>query len=68
MRPCHRVAPFQWLTKRSTNGHRETAKVREVMDAAFDYRFNDAAQALYAYVWGKVRLVRGTVKTAVERR
>ena len=33
----------------------ETAKVREVVDAAFDtYRFNDAAQALYAYVWGKV--------------
>jgi len=33
----------------------ETAKVREVVDAAFDtYRFNDAAQALYAFVWGKV--------------
>jgi len=33
----------------------ETAKVREVVDATFDtYRFNDAAQALYAYVWGKV--------------
>jgi valyl-tRNA synthetase len=33
----------------------ETAKVREVVDAAFDtYRFNDAAQALYAYIWGKV--------------
>lgn len=33
----------------------ETAKVREVVDAAFvTYRFNDAAQALYAYVWGKV--------------
>jgi len=33
----------------------ETAKVRKVVDAAFDtYRFNDAAQALYAYVWGKV--------------
>lgn len=33
----------------------ETAKVREVVDAAFDtYRFNDTAQALYAYVWGKV--------------
>ena len=33
----------------------ETAKVRELVDAAFDtYRFNDAAQALYAYVWGKV--------------
>jgi valyl-tRNA synthetase len=33
----------------------ETAKVRKVVDAAFEtYRFNDAAQALYAYVWGKV--------------
>ncbi|MFC5739503.1 valine--tRNA ligase [Sinirhodobacter huangdaonensis] len=33
----------------------ETAKVREAVDAAFDsYRFNEAAQALYAFVWGKV--------------
>jgi len=33
----------------------ETAKVREDVDAALDaYRFNDAAQALYAFVWGKV--------------
>ncbi|MCC5986010.1 MAG: valine--tRNA ligase, partial [Rhodobacteraceae bacterium] len=33
----------------------ETARVREVVDAALaDYRFNDAAQALYAFVWGKV--------------
>ncbi|SLN13745.1 Valine--tRNA ligase [Roseovarius albus] len=33
----------------------ETAKVREVVDAAMaQYRFNDAAQALYAFVWGKV--------------
>jgi len=33
----------------------ETAKVRETVDAAFAaYRFNDAAQALYAFVWGKV--------------
>ena len=33
----------------------ETAKVREVVDAAFDtYHFNDSAHALYAYVWGKV--------------
>ncbi|MFD2174517.1 valine--tRNA ligase [Rhodobacter lacus] len=33
----------------------ETAKVRETVDAAFEsYRFNDAANALYAFVWGKV--------------
>ncbi len=33
----------------------ETAKVREAVDAALAaYRFNDAANALYAHVWGKV--------------
>ncbi|SDI33401.1 valyl-tRNA synthetase [Salipiger marinus] len=33
----------------------ETAQVREAVDAALaDYRFNDAASALYAFVWGKV--------------
>jgi valyl-tRNA synthetase len=33
----------------------ETARVRETVDAALaDYRFNDAAQALYAFVWGRV--------------
>ncbi|WP_073327764.1 valine--tRNA ligase [Wenxinia saemankumensis] len=33
----------------------ETAKVREEVDAALAaYRFNDAAQALYAFVWGVV--------------
>ncbi|CUH63815.1 Valine--tRNA ligase [Thalassovita gelatinovora] len=33
----------------------EVAKVREEVDAALEaYRFNDAAQALYAFVWGKV--------------
>ncbi|MBU2981961.1 valine--tRNA ligase [Lentibacter algarum] len=33
----------------------ETGKVREVVDAALEaYRFNDAANALYAFVWGKV--------------
>ena len=33
----------------------ETAKVRETVDAALEaYRFNDAANALYAFVWGKV--------------
>ncbi|MEL6294428.1 MAG: valine--tRNA ligase [Pseudomonadota bacterium] len=33
----------------------ETAKVRETVDAALDgFRFNDAANALYTFVWGKV--------------
>ena len=33
----------------------ETAKTREVVDAALEtYRFNDAANALYAFTWGKV--------------
>jgi valyl-tRNA synthetase len=33
----------------------ETARVRETVDAALAaYRFDDAAQALYRFVWGKV--------------
>ncbi len=33
----------------------ETARVGETVNAALaEYRFNDAAQALYAFVWGKV--------------
>ncbi len=33
----------------------ETAKARETVDAALEaYRFNDAADALYKFVWGKV--------------
>jgi valyl-tRNA synthetase len=33
----------------------ETARTREVVDEALAaYRFNDAASALYAFVWGKV--------------
>ncbi|WP_425098610.1 valine--tRNA ligase [Tropicibacter sp. S64] len=33
----------------------ETAKVREDVDKALtEYRFNDAASALYGFVWGKV--------------
>ncbi|MEZ5714365.1 MAG: valine--tRNA ligase [Paracoccaceae bacterium] len=33
----------------------ETARLRETVDAALsDYRFNDAANALYAFTWGKV--------------
>ncbi|SFE42592.1 valyl-tRNA synthetase [Sulfitobacter brevis] len=33
----------------------ETARIREDLDSALgNYRFNDAANALYAFVWGKV--------------
>ncbi|MEL7258475.1 MAG: valine--tRNA ligase [Pseudomonadota bacterium] len=33
----------------------ETAKIRGVVDSALEqYRFNDAANALYGFVWGKV--------------
>jgi valyl-tRNA synthetase len=33
----------------------ETARIREETDAALEnYRFNDAANGLYAFVWGKV--------------
>ncbi|SLN50233.1 valine--tRNA ligase [Roseisalinus antarcticus] len=33
----------------------ETARVREEVDAALEaYKFNDAAAALYSFVWGKV--------------
>jgi valyl-tRNA synthetase len=33
----------------------ETARVREEVDAAIEaYRFNDAANALYGFIWGKV--------------
>ncbi|PSL21015.1 valine--tRNA ligase [Shimia abyssi] len=33
----------------------ETAKVREIVDEALSsFRFNDAANALYGFVWGKV--------------
>ncbi|MHA6347369.1 valine--tRNA ligase [Roseivivax sp. CAU 1761] len=33
----------------------ETAQIRETVDAALaEFRFNDAANALYAFVWGRV--------------
>ncbi len=33
----------------------ETAKIREIVDLSLaEFRFNDAAGALYAFVWGKV--------------
>jgi len=45
-------APAQTLNKWIIG---ETAKVREEVDAALDtFRFNDAARALYTFVWGKV--------------
>ena len=45
-------APTQTLNKWIIG---ETGKVREEVDAALaSYRFNDAASALYGFVWGKV--------------
>jgi valyl-tRNA synthetase len=50
--PAGRPAPTQTLNKWIIG---ETAKVRaEVDDALEAFRFNDAANALYAFVWGKV--------------
>ncbi|QJF50628.1 valine--tRNA ligase [Roseobacter ponti] len=48
-RPVHPRAPVnKWIIG-------ETARVREEIDAALEnYRFNDAANAAYAFVWGKV--------------
>ena len=46
-----RPAPASTLNKWIVG---ETAKVREEVDAAFSaYRFNDAANALYAFIWGR---------------
>ncbi|QGX97682.1 valine--tRNA ligase [Roseovarius faecimaris] len=46
--PAPRATVNKWIIG-------ETAKVREAVDAALEqYRFNDAANALYAFVWGKV--------------
>jgi valyl-tRNA synthetase len=46
------VTPTATLNKRIIG---ETARVRKDVDAALQtYRFNDAANALYAFVWGKV--------------
>ena len=48
VRSMPKAAVNQWIIG-------ETAKVREEVDAALEsYRFNDAAKALYAFVWGKV--------------
>ncbi|WP_417722299.1 valine--tRNA ligase [Salipiger sp.] len=47
-RPAPAVTLNRWILG-------ETARVRETVDAALaEYRFNDAANALYAFVWGKV--------------
>ena len=47
------VVPAQQTVNRWIMG--ETARVRETVDLALaEYRFNDAANALYAFVWGKV--------------
>ncbi|MEM9575875.1 MAG: valine--tRNA ligase [Pseudomonadota bacterium] len=46
--PAPQAAVNKWIIG-------ETAKVREDIDAALEnYRFNDAASAAYAFVWGKV--------------
>ena len=46
--PAPQAAVNKWIIG-------ETAKVREDIDAALsNYRFNDAASASYAFVWGKV--------------
>ncbi|GAA4223467.1 valyl-tRNA synthetase [Sagittula marina] len=47
------VVPAQQTVNKWIIG--ETARVRETVDLALqEYRFNDAANALYAFVWGKV--------------
>ncbi len=53
------VAPIDPASKPAATVNRwiigETAKVREDVDKALDaYLFNEAANALYAFVWGKV--------------
>ncbi|NRB05802.1 MAG: valine--tRNA ligase [Rhodobacteraceae bacterium] len=46
--PAPKAAVNKWIIG-------ETAKVRQEVDQALtDYRFNDAANGLYAFVWGKV--------------
>jgi valyl-tRNA synthetase len=46
--PDAKIAANRWIIG-------ETARVRETVDEALAaYRFNDAANALYAFVWGKV--------------
>ena len=58
MNECKPVAGFDPASVTSTVNRwivGETGRVREVVDEALEaYRFNDAANALYAFVWGKV--------------
>ncbi|MEC3861962.1 valine--tRNA ligase [Mesobacterium sp. TK19101] len=50
---CAYVVPAKQTVNKWILG--ETARVRETVDAALaEFRFNDAASALYAFVWGKV--------------
>jgi valyl-tRNA synthetase len=47
-RPAATLTLIKWIIG-------ETGKLRETVDAALHaYRFNDAADALYAFTWGKV--------------
>ncbi|MEJ2021632.1 MAG: valine--tRNA ligase [Maritimibacter sp.] len=58
MNECKPVADFDPASPTQTANRwiiGETARIREAVDEALDaYRFNDAANGLYAYVWGKV--------------
>lgn len=58
MNECRPSADFDPKSARQTVNKwiiGETARVREAVDDALaQYRFNDAANALYAHVWGKV--------------
>ncbi len=58
MNECKPVPGFDPTSPKQTVNRwiiSETADIRASVDAALEsYRFNDAAQGLYAYVWGKV--------------
>ena len=58
MNECRPVAGFDPASARQTVNRwivGETARIRETVDEALAaYRFNDAANGLYTFVWGKV--------------
>jgi valyl-tRNA synthetase len=58
MNGCARVEGFDPTSVKLTANRwivGETGRLREALDAALEaYRFNDAAGAVYAHVWGKV--------------
>ena len=59
MNDVYAIAPVTGIPTASATVNKwiigEVARVRETVDAALtDYRFNDAANALYAFTWGKV--------------